>query len=105
PGTPADAHAISTHGLLHFVSGALGFLGLIGACLVFARRFASQGQRGWAIYSLVTGVLFFLAFFGIASGSNQTGPVLTFVVLAFTAAVVLGWAWVSAIAARHLAQH
>ena len=102
PGTPAEAHAISAHGLLHFVSGGLGFLGLIAACLVFARRFASQGRRGWAAYSLATGVLFFLAFFGIASGSNQTGPALTAVVLAFTAAVVLGWAWVSAMAGRLL---
>jgi hypothetical protein len=103
PGTPADAHAISAHGLLHFVSGGLGFLGLIAACVVFARRFASQGQRGWAAYSLITGVLFFLAFFGIASGSNQSGEALTFVVLAFTAAVVLGWAWVSLMAVRLLA--
>ena len=103
PGTPADAHAISGHGLLHFISGGLGFLGLIGACLVFARRFAGPRQRGWAIYSLATGVLFFAAFFGIAAGSNQTGPGLTVVVLAFTAAVVLGWAWVSAISARLLA--
>jgi len=104
PGTPADAHAISTHGLLHFVSGGLGFLGLIAACVVFARRFASQGQRGWAAYSLATGVLFFLAFFGIASGSSQTGALLTFVVLAFTAAVVLGWTWVSLMAISGLQQ-
>src|SRR5256885_771818 len=74
PAPPADAHTISSYGLLHFVSGGLGFLGLIGACLVFARRFASLGQRGWAIYSAATGVLFFAAFFGIAAGSNQTGP-------------------------------
>ena len=26
PGTPADAHAISGHGLLHFVTGGIGFL-------------------------------------------------------------------------------
>jgi hypothetical protein len=103
PGTPADAHAISSHGLLHFISGGLGFLGLIGACLVFARRFASLGQRGWAVYSLATGVLFFAAFIGIAAGSNQTGPGLTVVVLAFTAAVVLGWAWITAMCARPLA--
>jgi hypothetical protein len=100
PGTPADAHTISWHGLLHFVSGGVGFLGLIAACVVFARRFASLRQWGWAAYSLATGVLFFAAFFGIAAGSNQSGPSLTFVVLAFTAAVVLAWAWISIMAAR-----
>src|SRR6059058_4241265 len=64
PGTPADAHAVSWHGLLHFVSGGIGFLGLIAACVVFARRFGARKQWGWAVYSLTTGVLFFAAFFG-----------------------------------------
>src|SRR5947209_1148079 len=47
PGTPADAHAISWHGLLHFICGGVGFLALIAACFVLGRRFASQRQRGW----------------------------------------------------------
>lgn len=102
PGTPADAHAVSWHGLMHFVSGGIGFIGLIAACMVFARRFAGLGERGWAAYSAATGVLFFAAFFGIASGSQQGGATLVFVTLAFTAAVVLGWAWVSVMAARLL---
>src|SRR5438552_359120 len=76
PGTPADAHAVSWHGLLHLVSGGIGFLGLIAACMVFARRFAALGQRGWAACSVATGVVFFAAFFGIASGSQQGGAVL-----------------------------
>ena len=66
PGTPADAHQISGHGLMHFVTGGIGFLALIAACFVFARRFGKQGQTGWAVYSVVTGVLFLVAFFGIA---------------------------------------
>ena len=73
PGTPADARQISGHGLMHFVTGGIGFLALIAACFVFARRFGKQGQRGWAVYSLVTGVLFLAAFFGIASGAQQGG--------------------------------
>lgn len=104
PGTSADANAVSWHGLLHFVAGGIGFLGLVAACFVFARRFAALGERGWAAYSAATGVFYFAAFFGIASGSQQGGAVLTFVVLAFTAAVVLGWAWISAMAARLMAE-
>lgn len=101
PGLPASAYGtVSWHGMMHFVSGGIGFLGLIAACFVFARRFFSLGERGWAVFSVVTGVLYFAAFFGIAAGSQQGGATLTFVVLAFTAAVVLGWAWVSAVAAR-----
>jgi hypothetical protein len=99
PGTPAEARAVSWRGLLHFLSGGVGFLGLIAACFVFARRFSALGRFGWATFSRVTGVLYLAAFFGIAAGSSQDGAVLTAVILAFTAAVVLGWAWVSAVSA------
>jgi hypothetical protein len=102
PGTPANAHAVSWHGLMHFVSGGIGFIGLIAACFVFARSFAVQRQRGWAIYSAATGVFFFAAFVGIATGSNSSGAIATFVILAFTVAVVIGWAWISAMAAKLL---
>ena len=95
PGTPADEHAVSWHGLLHLVSGAIGFVGLVTACFVVARRFSSRGQAGWALFSRVTGVLFAAAFIGIASGSQQGGLTGTLVILAFTAAVILGWAWLS----------
>ena len=104
PGTPANAHAVSWHGLLHFVSGGIGFLGLIAACFVFARRFAAQRLRGWAVYSVATGVFFFAAFVGIAVGSNSAGAIMTFVTLAFYVAVVIGWAWVSVMAAKLLAE-
>ncbi len=96
PGTPADAHDVSFHGLMHLVSGLIGFVGFIAACFVVARRFSSRLQRGWALYSRVTGVVFAAAFIGIASGSQQGGIVEATVILVFTAAVVLGWAWLSA---------
>lgn len=97
PGTPADAHAISSHGLLHFVCGGFGFLGLIAACFVFARRFAGLGQRGWQWFSLLTGVVFFAGFAGIASGSGSG-----WLLLGFWVAVVLAWSWLSALSARIL---
>lgn len=102
PGTPANAHAVSWHGLLHFISGGIGFLGLIAACFVFARRFATQRQRGWVVYSVATGVIYLAAFIGIAVGSNAVGVITTVVILAFSVAVVLGWAWISVLAAKLL---
>jgi hypothetical protein len=102
PGTPADAHAVSWHGLLHFICGGIGFLGLIAACFVFARWFAAQRQRGWVAYCVATGVIYLAAFAGIAVGSNAAGIITTIVILAFSVAVVLGWAWVSAVAAKLL---
>jgi hypothetical protein len=95
PGTPEDTTAISTYGLLHFVAGGIGFLGLIAACFVFARRFIALKQPGWAAYSAATGVIFFAAFFGIASGSKGAG-----VSVAFAVAVVLAWVWISLLAAH-----
>lgn len=89
---------ISSHGLMHLVSGSIGFFGLIAACFVFARRFNFLKQRGWANYSIATGIIFSMAFVGIATGSQQGGAILVFVTLAFTVAVILGWAWISMIA-------
>jgi hypothetical membrane protein len=94
PGTPADAINVSWHGLLHLAVGAVGFLALIAACFVLARRFASQ-QRGWMLYSVITGVVFFAAFIGIASG--QGNP---WTILGFWIGVVLAWSWISALSAR-----
>jgi hypothetical protein len=96
PGTPEGPPAVVTRaGMLHFVSGGVGFLGLIGACFVFARRFAAWQQRGWAVYSMATGLIFFVAFLGIASGSKKS-----WLIVAFTAAVVLAWSWLSLVSAR-----
>jgi hypothetical protein len=94
-GTPADANTISPHGFLHFVCGGLGFLAFIAACFVFASRFAALRQRGWQTFSVVTGIIFLAGFFGIASGSGN--PVT---LLGFWIAVVLAWAWLSAVANR-----
>ena len=105
PGTPADAHEISGYGIMHFVTGGIGFLALIAACFVFARRFSVLKQRRWAVYSMITGIVFFAAFFGIATGSQLGGNVLVIVTLAFTAAVVNAWAWLSAMFLQLMTAH
>jgi hypothetical membrane protein len=84
-----QAASMSWHASLHFATGGIGFLGFVIGCFVVARRFARAGERGWTAYSVVTGVSFLAAFAGIASGSTG-GPVL-----AFYAAVALGWSWIS----------
>jgi hypothetical protein len=98
-GTAASAHTISWHGLLHFICGGIGFLALIAACFVLARRFSSQRQRGWAAYSVATGVIFFAAFVGIATGSGQSGSVIGFWI-----GVVVAWVWVLALALKLLTE-
>ncbi len=100
PGTTSGSGSMSAHGLLHLVSGGVGFLGLVACCMVFASRFASQKRGGWVAWSIVTGVFFLAAFMGIAAGSGQSGPGAVVVILAFTAAVVLAWSWISAASGR-----
>lgn len=89
PGTTAAT--VSWHGLAHLGVGAVGFLGFVGAGLVLGRRYARQGRAGRAVWSRVTGVAFLAAFVGIAASGGQ--PVLN---LTFTAAVLLGWVWLTA---------
>jgi hypothetical protein len=96
PGTPEGMPAaISSSGLLHFITGGVGFLALIAACIIFARRFASLGRRGWAVFSVITGLVFLLGFFGIAAGSGNP-----WTILGFWIAVVLAWIWLSALSAQ-----
>jgi Protein of unknown function (DUF998) len=90
PGTAPGAAEVSWHGIAHFIVGGIGFTCLVAACFVLACRFTGEGRRGWATYSRVTGVLFLTGFAGVASGTGS--------VLAFVAAVVLAWTWVSALA-------
>lgn len=96
PGTAeGPPEVITTSGLLHFICGGLGFLGLIAACFVMARRFGSLGQYGWKRFSWGTGTVFTLGFFGIASGSGSG-----WTILGFWLAVVLSWAWLSGVSGK-----
>ncbi|MCO1594572.1 DUF998 domain-containing protein [Micromonospora sp. RHAY321] len=61
PGAPAGLpQQASTGSIVHTVCGAAAFLSLIAAGLLFARRFAGQGRRGWAFYSAASGVVAFV---------------------------------------------
>jgi len=57
------------------------------------RRFAAEGSRGWAAFSVLTGVVFLTGFAMIASTGGSTMATVL-----FTAAVLLVWAWMTAVA-------
>jgi hypothetical membrane protein len=92
-GTPADARDVSWHGLTHLAAGGIGFLCLIVACMLLARGFSARGERGWALFTRITGIVFLAAFIGIASGAGSAATTLSFV-----AAVILMCGWMSALA-------
>jgi len=60
-----------------------------------ARRFADRGQRGWARYSRITGIVFLAGFAGIAAGSGHPAAVLGLWV-----AVIAALTWLSALSAH-----
>lgn len=94
PGAPAGApEQLSWHGVLHAIAPVLAFLSLIAACFVLARRFAGLGQRGWATYCVATGV----ALLGLMAWPDRDT-----VLVQLAVAIVLGWAWLSVLAARLL---
>jgi hypothetical protein len=89
----AVAMQLSWHGSLHIVFGSIGFACLIAACFVFARAYTRRGQTRAAVLSRVVGVVFAIAFAGIATGA---GSIVTN--LGFTAAIVMSYAWLTAVA-------
>jgi hypothetical protein len=94
PDSPA-MNVVTTSGLMHLIVGSIGFIGLIAACFIFARKFYKDKNKTWANYSLATGIIFFLAFAGIASGSQPGSPLLTPVTLGFYFAVAWSFIWLS----------
>jgi Protein of unknown function (DUF998) len=95
PGTPAGRGSVSWHGMLHLLCAGVGFASFVVACFVVAARFSRAGEGGWAWYSRLSGALFAAGFAAVASGSNSPA-----VVLFFTAAVVIAWAWLTAISIK-----
>jgi Protein of unknown function (DUF998) len=96
PGTPDGRPAsVTWHGALHYTVASLAFLALIVACFVFASRFRNLGQRGWAASSALIGALLIVGVGAISSGSHNATANLGFVT-----AALLGFLWVSALAAR-----
>ncbi len=105
---PGAAAHISISGGLHQLGGTLLFAGLIGAPIVWARRFRREQQPAWASYCIYTSVL--VAGFAFAAGIVyrlmtkdiiSTGGAGLLELLAFAA----GFTWLTAIAAKmHQAQ-
>ncbi|MFL6046632.1 MAG: DUF998 domain-containing protein [Propionibacteriaceae bacterium] len=94
PGPPV---VVTASGIGHLVAGGIGFLGLIVACLACATRSARSGDRVWAACSAAIGIYYLVAFAGIASGAGNS-----MINIAFTVAVALSWAWLTALCVRAL---
>jgi uncharacterized protein DUF998 len=94
PGTPAISD-YTWHGALHDLFSAPTFLGWPVACLVFARRFVGWGQRGWAIYSAASGVLFTAMFILTSQAFSQTPDLVDIGGLLQRSTITIGWIWLT----------
>jgi len=85
--------------MVHGIGFFLSLASLVAACFVFARRFASLGHRGWATYSVASGVAMpaLMVLSGAIMSSGRGGIPL------FGLAIVMA-AWIALIAARLLAE-
>jgi hypothetical protein len=95
PGTPPGAGVVSWHGIGHLVVASLGFTCFVAFGFVIANAFARRGMRGWAWSARLTAVVFAVSFVALASGSGGSAAII-----AFTVAVVWGWAWLSAVSVK-----
>jgi hypothetical protein len=93
PGTPeGPPTSISTTGLVHFASGALGFACLAISCFIAARAMWRRRAPAFAWLSLLSGLAVVLGFFG--------GMAFPWGIWGIWFAVVEGWAWLAIMSAR-----
>lgn len=98
PGTPDRLVAYSTPGALHDLFSLLTFGGLPAASFVFARRFAGWGQRGWAVYSAVTGLIFAVGFVLASLGFGQVAGLVDLAGLFQRITIIVGATWLTLLA-------
>jgi hypothetical protein len=102
PGTSASGGPHTLHGNIHALMGAIVFITLASACFVLARRFAGDpNAKGWALYSILSGVLVLVFFVASLTPAALQGGVAG---LLQRVAIVVGWGWVALLAARLLRQ-
>ena len=96
----------SLHSQIHGLSGLVAFASLAAACFVLSRRFADDPHwRGWALYSVVIGVVVALSF--VASNATAVLDMSGIWTNAPTGLVqrigiIAGWSWVSLLALQLL---
>ncbi len=96
PGAPSTP---TVGGALHVLVSLVAFSSLTAACLVLARRFAGDpAWRGWALYSVATGILVVLFFIlaDVVASPDPQAPAGLFQRLS----IITGWGWVALLALR-----
>jgi hypothetical membrane protein len=102
PGSPDRLSGYSWHGALHDLFSLPAFVALTAACFVFGRRFATRGERGWAVYSAISGLVFVSAFVLSSAGFGQAEGLVDLAGLLQRVAVAVGFGWITLLAVHLL---
>ena len=94
PGTASGVARITWHGTGHIIAGGIGFTCFVAAGFVIGAALAGMNV-GWAWISRLVAFAFGAAFVFLASGAG--GAVANTL---FTAAMIIAWAWLSAVSAK-----
>ncbi len=100
PGAPLVLAQYSVHGHLHDLFSLLLFVGLPAACFVFCRRFATLGERGWAVYSILTGLGMLVTFVLAGMGFTQNPSLVNFAGVFQRLSIIIGLTWIALLAFR-----
>ena len=105
-GYPTDQPLVlaqyTLHGHLHDLVSLVVFVCLPAACFVFCRRFFRLSERGWAVYSLLSGLGIIAAFVLASLGFDQTAGFVAFGGLFQRLSISIGWIWISLLAVHAL---
>ena len=92
----------TTHATVHDIASLVVFLGLPFVVLAFARADARRADRGWAVASAVVFGVLAVLLVGTVAGFNGVRALRSVAGLLQRSWVVVGWAWMFALAARVL---
>jgi hypothetical membrane protein len=101
PGAPSTP---TLHGTIHVLLSLVAFIALPAACFVLAGRFAGDpAWRGWAFYSLATGILVIVFFIttDLVASLDPNGPAGLFQ----RVCIIIGWGWIALLAFRLMSKN
>ncbi len=107
-GYPADGPFLltqqTTHGHLHNLFSFLVFIDIPVTCSVFRRRFKMLGEKRWANYSLISGIMMPLFFILAAVGFNQVEGFAAIAGVLQRLSTIFGFIWITFLSLHFLSQ-
>lgn len=106
-GYPEGLHTLrqnrSLCGILHDLFSAFLFIGYPFAAYKFARIFMKKKETGWAVYTIISGLLFICLFILTSMGFGQVAGMVDYGGLFQRLTLIVFWCWVT-LAAIHFLQ-